>query len=231
MHSPLRGCSHCTPPSRPPEAPVQPQPWGNHFPSAQGTVLTISPTPWSLQQADTFYLPGPGPPPQKRPPELQQEARAPSPPLSPGKLPLVPIWDKPPCPNMVKSEHTAPGHKLESRYPAQRKEDSSCFSGPCTCISQSLLGNKFQTTTDCKTEKPGKTILLHLETFFLHSVCALAEVPGMGNDFPFVGMGEGGGVEAPKGWACQPLGMLEQPNPPAFGTCMLCDPGKVTAPL
>lgn len=75
MHSPLRGCSHCTPPCRPPEAPVQPQPWRNHFPSARGTVLTISPAPWSLQQADTLYLPGPWPPPQKRPPELQSSRK------------------------------------------------------------------------------------------------------------------------------------------------------------
>lgn len=71
---------------------------------------------------------------------------------------------------MVKSEHTAGDKTRGSRYPARRTEDGSCCPGPCTCIFQSLMGNRLQTATDSKTEKPGKTILEYLETFLLHSV-------------------------------------------------------------
>lgn len=68
---------------------------------------------------------------------------------------------------MVKSEHTAPGHKLERAGTQPR--GWQLLPRPLPCNSQNLLGNRFQ-TTDSKSEKPGKTISVYLETFLLHLI-------------------------------------------------------------
>ena len=68
---------------------------------------------------------------------------------------------------MVKPEHTAPGHKLERAGTQSR--GWQLLPRPLPCNSQNLLGKRFE-TTDSKSEKPGKTISVCLETFLLHLI-------------------------------------------------------------
>lgn len=112
-----------SPSARPPPAHL----CGKHFPGA----LRSTHSPWCPEVSRRRWLSArPPPPPAKGPPELQLAAWAPSPALSPGKRPLVPIWGKPPCPNMVKSECTDPGHRLESRYPIQGGRERQLAAAP-----------------------------------------------------------------------------------------------------
>lgn len=158
---PEAGSSHCRPPQR--RSSPSPGALRNHFPSVLTSVLTVSWVPHE-SSADPF-LPGPQPP-------LKRSCLSCS-----RKFGLQPVSGEAAFGSRLrfthaqtwpKSEHTAPGHKLERAGTQPRLAAVTQALLPCN--SQNLLGKRFQTTDKLKSEKPGKTISVCLETFLLHLI-------------------------------------------------------------